>query len=94
MPPGVKKGSALAPEVSFSDTQLGSTQMIFDLSHKLAPDMPAYPGLPTPKFHVFLAHGDAGKHAYYSPGTSFQIASLRDRRKHRHLPRRPVPSSS
>jgi kynurenine formamidase len=49
--------------------------MIFDLSHKLAPDMPAYPGLPTPKFHVFLAHGDVGKHAYYSPGTSFQIAS-------------------
>ena len=32
--------------------------MIFDLSHKLAPNMPAYPGLPIPKFHVFLAHGD------------------------------------
>jgi arylformamidase len=49
--------------------------MIIDLSHKLAPNMPAYPGLPIPKFHVFLAHGDAGKHAHYSPGTSFQIAS-------------------
>jgi arylformamidase len=49
--------------------------MILDLSHKLAPNMPAYPGLPIPKFHVFLAHGDAGKHAHYSPGTSFQIAS-------------------
>jgi len=49
--------------------------MIFDLSHKLAPNMPAYPGLPIPKFHVFLAHGDAGGHAHYSPGTSFQIAS-------------------
>jgi arylformamidase len=49
--------------------------MILDLSHKLAPGMPAYPGLPAPKFHVFLAHADAGKHAHYSPGTSFQIAS-------------------
>jgi hypothetical protein len=33
--------------------------MILDLSHQLAPGMPAYPGLPVPKFHVFLAHGDA-----------------------------------
>ena len=49
--------------------------MIIDLSHKLAPGMPAYPGLPVPRFHVFLAHGDAGKHAHYAPGTSFQIAS-------------------
>ena len=49
--------------------------MILDLSHKLAPGMPAYPGLPIPKFHVFLAHGDAGKHTHYSPGTTFQIAS-------------------
>jgi len=49
--------------------------MIVDLSHKLAPDMPAYPGLPTPKFHVFLGHADAAKHARYSPGTTFQIAS-------------------
>ena len=49
--------------------------MILDLSHKLAPGMPAYPGLPIPKFHVFLAHGDSGKHTHYSPGTTFQIAS-------------------
>jgi kynurenine formamidase len=49
--------------------------MIFDLSHKLVPNMPAYPGLPIPKFNVFLAHGDAGKHANYAPGTSFQIAA-------------------
>jgi len=49
--------------------------MIVDLSHKLTPNMPAYPGLPIPKFHVFLAHGDASKHAQYSAGTSFQIAS-------------------
>jgi arylformamidase len=49
--------------------------MILDLSHKLGPGMPAYPGLPVPKFHVFLAHGDAGQHTHYAPGTSFQIAS-------------------
>lgn len=49
--------------------------MIFDLSHKLAPGMPAYPGLPVPKFHVFLAHGDAAKQTNYAPGTTFQIAS-------------------
>jgi kynurenine formamidase len=49
--------------------------MIVDLSHKLARGMPAYPGLPEPKFHVFLAHGDAGKHTHYAPGTTFQIAS-------------------
>jgi arylformamidase len=50
-------------------------QMIIDLSHKLGPGMPTYPGLPVPKFHVFLAHSDAGKHAHYAPGTTFQIAS-------------------
>jgi hypothetical protein len=33
--------------------------MIFDLRHKFASNMPAYPGLLIPKFHVFLAHGDA-----------------------------------
>jgi len=49
--------------------------MIVDLSHKLARGMPAYPGLPKPKFHVFLAHGDRGKHTQYASGTTFQIAS-------------------
>ena len=49
--------------------------MIVDLSHKLEPGMPSYPGLPAPRFHVFLAHGDAGQHTHYAPGTSFQIAS-------------------
>lgn len=48
---------------------------IVDLSHRLEPGMPAYPGLPTPKFTVFLKHGDAANHAHYAPGTSFQIAS-------------------
>jgi len=37
--------------------------------------MPAYPGLPTPRFHVFLGHGDAAKHTHYAAGTTFQIAS-------------------
>jgi arylformamidase len=48
--------------------------MIFDLSHKLAPDMPSYPGLPAPQFHTFLAHDDAPRQTRYAPGTTFQIA--------------------
>lgn len=49
--------------------------MIIDLSHKLGPGMPAYPGLPVPKFHVFLAHNDPNRQSNYAPGTTFQIAS-------------------
>jgi arylformamidase len=49
--------------------------MILDLSHCLEPGMPAYPGLPVPKFHTFLAHGDAAGQTRYAPGTTFQIAS-------------------
>jgi arylformamidase len=49
--------------------------MIIDLSHRLEPGMPAYPGLPIPQFHVFMAHEDAARHGKYAPGTSFQIAS-------------------
>lgn len=49
--------------------------MVVDLSHKLVPGMPAYPGLPVPKFHVFLAHGDAARQTHYASGTTFQIAS-------------------
>lgn len=49
--------------------------IIVDLSHKLEPGMPSYPGLPAPKFHVFLKHGDPANQAHYAPGTSFQIAS-------------------
>jgi len=50
-------------------------EMIVDLSHRLEPGMPSYPGLPVPKFHIFLAHGDSAQHAHYASGTSFQIAS-------------------
>jgi hypothetical protein len=49
--------------------------MIVDLSPRLEPGMPSYPGLPVPKFHIFLAHGDSAQHAHYAPGTSFQIAA-------------------
>ncbi|HYL14393.1 MAG TPA: cyclase family protein [Terriglobales bacterium] len=48
--------------------------MIIDLSHRLEPGMPSYPGLPIPKFHTFLAHGEAASYAHYAAGTSFQIA--------------------
>ena len=49
--------------------------MIVDLSHRLEPGMPSYPGLPVPMFHTFLAHGDSAQHTHYAPGTTFQIAS-------------------
>ena len=49
--------------------------MIVDLSHPLAPGMPSYPGLPKPKFRIFLRHVDRAAQAQYSPGTTFQIAS-------------------
>jgi len=49
--------------------------MIVDLSHRLEPGMPSYPGLPVPKFHTFLAHGDSARQTHYAPGTTFQIAS-------------------
>jgi kynurenine formamidase len=47
--------------------------MIVDLSHPLEPGMPSYPGLPVPKFNVFLAHDSQS--SKYSPGTTFQIAN-------------------
>ncbi len=49
--------------------------MIIDLSHRLKPGMPSYPGLPVPRFHVFLAHDDTEAQKKYAPGTTFQIAS-------------------
>src|SRR5262249_37638496 len=56
-------------------TRWKESPMIYDLSHPLGPGMPSYPGLPVPKFHTFLAHGDAAQHAHYTPGTTFQIAA-------------------
>jgi arylformamidase len=49
--------------------------MVIDLSHVIEPGMPAYPGLPEPKFRTFLAHGNAARHAQYAPGVTFQIAA-------------------
>jgi arylformamidase len=49
--------------------------MLVDLSHPLEPGMPAYPGLPIPKFHTFLSHEDAARNHKYAEGTTFQIAS-------------------
>lgn len=49
--------------------------MILDLSHRLEPGMPSYPGLPVPKFHTFLPRADAVRQSYYEPGTTFEIAS-------------------
>lgn len=51
-----------------------ATSMIIDLSHPLEPGMPSYPGLPVPKFHVFLSHDDAAAQSKYGEGTTFQIA--------------------
>ncbi len=48
---------------------------IVDLSHPLEPGMPCYPGLPEPKFHVFMAHDIPATQTKYSPGTTFQIAN-------------------
>jgi kynurenine formamidase len=49
--------------------------MIIDLSHPLEAGMPSYPGLPAPKFNVFVSHRDQAKHAHYAAGVTFQIAS-------------------
>ena len=49
--------------------------MIIDLSHPLEAGMPSYPGLPVPKFNVFLSHRDQPRYANYEPGVTFQIAS-------------------
>lgn len=50
-------------------------KMLIDLSHPLEPGMPCYPGLPEPKFHVFLAHSDSIGQQKYASGTTFQIAA-------------------
>jgi kynurenine formamidase len=46
-----------------------------DVSHRLAPGMPSYPGFPVPQFHTFLSHDESARQARYAPGTSFQIAT-------------------
>jgi arylformamidase len=48
---------------------------LIDLSHKLAPGMPSYPGLPEPRFHTWFTHEDSAERGIYAPGTTFQIAT-------------------
>jgi arylformamidase len=47
---------------------------LLDLSHRIEPGMPSYPGLPEPHITPFLRHDEAARHAHYAPGTTFQIA--------------------
>jgi kynurenine formamidase len=49
--------------------------MLIDLSHKLAPGMPSYPGLPEPHFRVWMSHEESAARGTYAPGTVFQIAT-------------------
>lgn len=49
---------------------------IVDLSHLLEPGMPAYPGLPVPKFGTFVTHEESKTRGAYAPGTTFQIATF------------------
>jgi kynurenine formamidase len=46
-----------------------------DLSHRLEPGMPAYPGLPEPQFHTWFSHAESAERSLYAEGTTFQIAT-------------------
>jgi kynurenine formamidase len=46
-----------------------------DLSHVIEAGMPAYPGLPEPRFGTFLTHAESLERRAYAEGTSFQIAT-------------------
>lgn len=48
---------------------------IIDLSHKIEPGMPSYPGLMEPQFHTWFTHEESQTRGSYAPGTSFQIAT-------------------
>lgn len=48
---------------------------LIDLSHRIAPGMPSYPGLPEPRFRAVLSHDDPSRQKHYAPGTTFQIAA-------------------
>ena len=45
---------------------------VFDLSHPIRDGMPAYPGVPSPKFAALRTHADVGP---YAAGTSFHIGT-------------------
>jgi arylformamidase len=46
-----------------------------DLSHRLEPGMPAYPGLPEPQFHTWFTHAESAERHLYAEGITFQIAT-------------------
>jgi kynurenine formamidase len=46
-----------------------------DLSHRLEPGMPSYPGLPEPQFHTWFTHAESAERHLYAEGTTFQIAT-------------------
>jgi kynurenine formamidase len=46
-----------------------------DLSHRLEPGMPAYPGLPEPQFQTWFTHTQCAERNLYAEGTTFQIAT-------------------
>lgn len=48
---------------------------IIDLSHKIEPGMPSYPGLMEPRFHTWFTHAESAARGSYGPGVSFQIAT-------------------
>src|SRR5262252_2989326 len=45
-----------------------------DLSHRLEPGMPAYPGLPEPQFQTWFTYAESAERNLYAEGTTFQIA--------------------
>jgi kynurenine formamidase len=49
--------------------------VLVDLSHRLEPGMPAYPGLPVPAFQTWMTHAESAARGAYAPGTTFQIAA-------------------
>lgn len=48
---------------------------LIDLSHRLEPGMPSYPGVPEPGFGTSLTHEDSPARGVYAPGTTFQMAT-------------------
>ena len=50
-------------------------KMLINLSHLLAPHMPAYPGLPVPQFGAFVTHAESAERGSYAPGTVFHIST-------------------
>jgi len=47
---------------------------LIDLSHRLSPNMPSYPGLPEPQFRVWRSHEETARLGNYAEGTTFQFA--------------------